>query len=83
MDEREELKMTEIETAEKRTKKPKRKGLIALWRQKERDFLDYLIVEVGVATAVLAVMLAVNVIQNAELADVFSRFSAALSTMTL
>ncbi len=83
MDEREELKMTEIETAEKRAKKPKRKGLIALWRQKERDFLDYLIVEVGVATAVLAVMLAVNVIQNAELADVFSRFSAALSTMTL
>lgn len=83
MDEREELKMTEIEIAEKRAKKPKRKGFIALWRQKERDFLDYLIVEVGVATAVLAVMLAVNVIQNAELADVFSRFSAALSTMTL
>lgn len=83
MDEREELKMTEIETAEKRGKKKKRKGLIALWRQKERDFLDYLIIEVGIATAVLVVMLAVNVIQNAEIADVFSRFSAALSTMTL
>ncbi len=83
MEEREELLMTEIKTSTKKEKK-KKESLISKWRKKEHDFLDYLIVEVGLATAVLVVMLAVNLFsEGVELSEVFSMLSATFSSMMI
>lgn len=81
MEEKDELLMTEVKTSNKK-EKAKKEGILSRWRKKEHDFLDYLIVEVGLATAVLAVMLAINLFSGeGEISEVFSRLSATFSSM--
>lgn len=77
---REELAMTEIESSGVKSVGKKRGKLFAKLRR-PKDFWDLVIIEVGVATAVLLVMLAVNVFGNGGIADVFSKFSATLSSL--
>ena len=77
---REELAMTEIESSGVKSGGKKRGKLFAKLRR-PKDFWDLVIIEVGVATAVLLVMLAVNVFGNGGIADVFSKFSATLSSL--
>ena len=89
MDEKnEELFMTEVDAAKKsERKKRKKKGVFSKIKDAApKDFWDYIIIEVGVASAIMLVLLAVNVFANfgdGSLMDVFSRFTATLSNVVV
>lgn len=88
MDEKnDELFMTEVDAAKKSEKKKRdKKGVFLKIKNAPKDVWDYIIIEVGVASAIMLVLLAVNVFANfgdGSLAEVFSRFTATLSNIVV